>query len=191
MSRGVEDAGSPEDAWATAVLAHEGALSVEQARQVLCLSGGAARDADAAKAAFRRLSIKWHPDKHSGEDAKARATALFVRIAAAYHSLTTTNFDYARCVSCAALAADPASQATPSRCGRARTPRWQAGCPLRSCPPSDTPAAWPPDSWSSSFQIPPMQTLEDVLLLAMKGEDPFVVDALLRKRGDNRHYRRE
>lgn len=33
-----------------------------------------------------------------------------------------------------------------------------------------------------------MQTLEDVLLLAMKGEDPFVVDALLRKRGDYRPH---
>ena len=36
--------------------------------------------------------------------------------------------------------------------------------------------------------IPSMQTLEDVLLLAMKGEDPFVVDALLRKRGDYRPH---
>ncbi len=33
-----------------------------------------------------------------------------------------------------------------------------------------------------------MQTLEDVLLLAMKGEDPFKIDALLRKRGDYRPH---
>ena len=33
-----------------------------------------------------------------------------------------------------------------------------------------------------------MQTLEDVLLLAMKGEDPFVIDAMLRKRGDYRPH---
>jgi hypothetical protein len=151
MPRDAEDAGSPDEAWATRVLSHEGALTVEQAQQVLCLFGGAARDADAAKAAFRRLSIKWHPDKHTGEDAKARATALFVRIAAAYHSLTTTNFDYDRCVSCAALAPDPASQATFSRCGQACTPRWQGGCPLRSCPPltrvpPGRPTAGPPPS---------------------------------------------
>jgi|Laugresbdmm110sd_1035091.scaffolds.fasta_scaffold78429_1 hypothetical protein len=33
-----------------------------------------------------------------------------------------------------------------------------------------------------------MQTLEDVLLLAMKGEDPLVVEAMLRKRGDYRPH---
>ena len=33
-----------------------------------------------------------------------------------------------------------------------------------------------------------MQTLEDVLLLAMKGADPFVIDAMLRKRGDYRPH---
>jgi hypothetical protein len=33
-----------------------------------------------------------------------------------------------------------------------------------------------------------MQTLEDVLRLAIQGEDPVVVDALLRKRGDYRPH---
>ena len=36
--------------------------------------------------------------------------------------------------------------------------------------------------------MPSMQTLEDVLLLAMKGADPFVIDAMLRKRGDYRPH---
>ena len=33
--------------------------------------------------------------------------------------------------------------------------------------------------------IPPMQSLEDVLMMALKGADPYAVEALLRKRGDS------
>ncbi len=101
MSQAAEAAGAEdEEAWAEATLACEGALSPEQAAAVLRLPSERARDASAAKAAFRKLSVKWHPDKHAGEAAKERATAVFVRVAAAYHTLTTANFDYTRRVTC-------------------------------------------------------------------------------------------
>ena len=44
--------------------------------------------------------------------------------------------------------------------------------------------------WSDSFVIPSLQTLQDVLALALRGEDPTVVDAMLRKRGDYRPHER-
>lgn len=74
-------------------------------------------DAATVKAAYRRLSLRWHPDKHRGDE--ARATSLFKTVAAAYATLTTTNFDFER--------------------------------------------------WSTAFAIPPLQTLDDVLALAMSG----------------------
>jgi curved DNA-binding protein CbpA len=66
-----------------------------QAFEVLQLPPAVWGDADAAKAAYRRLSVRWHPDKNPGD--AARSQALFVRVAAAYHTLTTANFDYKRC----------------------------------------------------------------------------------------------
>ena len=72
---------------------------------------------------FRKMSLKWHPDKNIK---RAEAAAeIFKAVHASYHFLTTNNFDYKR--------------------------------------------------WADSFQIPPMQTLEDVLLMALKGADPYQV----------------
>ena len=62
---------------------------------MLQLPPSARGDAEAARAAYRRLSVRWHPDKNAGQE--ARAQAVFVRVAAAYNTLTTVNFDYTRC----------------------------------------------------------------------------------------------
>ncbi|HRV80218.1 MAG TPA: DnaJ domain-containing protein, partial [Planctomycetota bacterium] len=53
---------------------------------------GVARDADAAaiKKAYRKLALKWHPDRHQGADPKAaeEAEATFKRISEAYEVLS-------------------------------------------------------------------------------------------------------
>jgi len=98
-----------EHAWVEAVLSHEGPLSPEQAALVLRL--GFDTSEQAAKSAYRKLSVRWHPDKHSGEEAQARATAVFVRLSAAYHTLTTANFDFERC-------AAPAGRSQQAPCTR-------------------------------------------------------------------------
>ena len=46
------------------------------------------------KSAYRKLCLKWHPDKN--RDNEAAASARFTRITAAYHTITTNNFDYER-----------------------------------------------------------------------------------------------
>tara|TARA_B100000524_G_scaffold334520_2_gene223139 strand:+ start:167 stop:1144 length:978 start_codon:yes stop_codon:yes gene_type:complete len=66
------------------------------------------------------------------------AAEVFKAVNAAYHTLTTNNFDY--------------------------------------------------DRWAESFVIPPMQSLEDVLILALKGADPYQVELLLKRRGDYRPH---
>ena len=63
---------------------------------------------------------------------------IFTAVHAAYHFLTTNNFDYKR--------------------------------------------------WAENFTIPPMQSLEDVLLMALKGADPYQIELLLKKRGDYRPH---
>ena len=40
------------------------------------------------KKAYKKLAVKWHPDKHTGEASKARATKKFQEIAEAYEALT-------------------------------------------------------------------------------------------------------
>jgi tetratricopeptide (TPR) repeat protein len=80
---------------------------------------------------------QYHPDKNRGRE-KAAAD-VFQAVNAAYHFLTTNNFDYKR--------------------------------------------------WKQSFTIPPMQSLEEVLVMALSGEDPYNVEQLLRKRGEYRPHR--
>jgi len=85
---------------------------------------------------FRKMSLKWHPDKNTTREKEAGE--VFMAVHAAYHFLTTNNFDYKR--------------------------------------------------WAENFVIPPMQSLEDVLLMALKGADPYQVEMLLKKRGDYRPH---
>jgi len=82
------------------------------------------------------MSLKWHPDKNMRR--QKEAADIFTAVHAAYHFLTTNNFDYQR--------------------------------------------------WAESFVIPPMQTLEDVLVMALKGADPYQIEMLLKKRGDYRPH---
>ena len=46
------------------------------------------------KTRFRKMCLKWHPDKNRGRE-KA-AAEVFQAVHAAYHFLTTQNFDYKR-----------------------------------------------------------------------------------------------
>ncbi|EOD17300.1 hypothetical protein EMIHUDRAFT_244160 [Emiliania huxleyi CCMP1516] len=96
------------------------------------------------KMRFRKMSLKWHPDKNIRRP--EAAAEVFKAVNAAYHTLTTNNFDYKR-------RASPSARRGPIR------------RPIRA------------DEWSESFTIPPMQSLEDVL-----------VEMLLKKRGDYRPH---
>ena len=86
--------------------------------------------------AYRALCLRWHPDKNPDDPEGAKEK--FTRITAAYHTLTTANFDYER--------------------------------------------------WRRTYEIPPLQSLEDVLKLALSGADPFEIDAMLRARGEYRPH---
>ena len=86
---------------------------------------------------IRKMSLKRHPDKN--RSLENQAAEVFQAANAAYHFLTTNNFDYKR--------------------------------------------------WKSSFTVPPMQSLEEVLLMALSGEDPYNVEELLRKRGEYRPHK--
>lgn len=124
-----EDVDPPDD------MESSGAPTVDQAYQILGLPDSSRGDLDAVKAAYRKLCLKWHPDKNPPEK-QEEAKRKFTRVTAAYHTITTNNFDYRR--------------------------------------------------WAESYEIPPMQTLDDVLKMALGGKDPFEIEAVLRARGDYR-----
>ena len=76
------------------------------------------------KMRFRKLCLAYHPDKNLGREKEA--AAAFTGLHAAYHFLTTTNFDHKR--------------------------------------------------WATSFVIPPLQSLEEVLMMALRGAEPRIFD---------------
>ena len=88
------------------------------------------------KARFRKLCLAYHPDKNLGREKEA--AAAFTGLHAAYHFLTTNNFDHER--------------------------------------------------WATSFVIPPLQSLEEVLMLALRGAEPGRLEELLRRRGEYRPH---
>jgi len=111
-------------------------MTVDAAYEFLGIGEQDRGDLEKLKMRFRKMSLKWHPDKNIRR-AEA-AGEVFKAVNAAYHTLTTNNFDYKR--------------------------------------------------WAESFVIPPMQSLEDVLMMALKGADPYQVEILLKRRGDYRPH---
>jgi hypothetical protein len=95
-------------------------MTVDDAYTFLAVKDDDRGNLDKVKMRFRKMSLKYHPDKNM--DREEEAAEVFRAVHAAYHFLTTNNFDYQR--------------------------------------------------WAENFVIPPMQTLEDVLLMAFKGADP-------------------
>lgn len=57
-----------------------------QALKVFGLKSSA--DAEEVKSAYRKLALRWHPDRHQGEEAKRKATARFLQIQTAYDVLS-------------------------------------------------------------------------------------------------------
>lgn len=98
-------------------------LTVDAAYEFLGIGPADRGSLEILKMRFRKMSLKWHPDKNIRRP--EAAAEVFKAVNAAYHTLTTNNFDYKR--------------------------------------------------WAESFVIPPMQSLEDVLLMAFKGADPYQV----------------
>jgi len=111
-------------------------MTVDQAYDFLGVKESDRGNLDKVKLRFRKMSLKWHPDKQLSRPKEAGD--VFTAVHAAYHFLTTNNFDYKR--------------------------------------------------WAENFVIPPMQSLEDVLLMALKGADPYQIEMLLKKRGDYRPH---
>mmetsp|Transcript_447 Transcript_447/g.1134 ORF Transcript_447/g.1134 Transcript_447/m.1134 type:complete len:454 (-) Transcript_447:1817-3178(-) len=111
-------------------------MTVDQAYDFLGVKTEDRGNLDKVKMRFRKMSLKWHPDKNMRRPKEA--ADVFTAVNAAYHFLTTNNFDYKR--------------------------------------------------WAETFVIPPMQSLEDVLLMALKGADPYQIEMLLKKRGDYRPH---
>ena len=114
-----------------------GVMSIDEAYAFLGVAREDRGSLEKLKTRFRKMCLKWHPDKNRGRE--KRAAEVFQVVHAAYHFLTTTNFDYKR--------------------------------------------------WKKSFTVPPMQSLDEVLMMAISGEDPYEIEALLRKRGEYRPHR--
>ena len=114
-----------------------GVMTVEEAYDFLGVIAEERGNLDKVKTRFRKMCLKWHPDKNRGRE--RQAAEVFQAANAAYHFLTTNNFDFKR--------------------------------------------------WKESFTIPPMQSLDEVLMLALSGADPDKVEQLLRRRGEYRPHR--
>ena len=114
-----------------------GVMSVEEAYDFLGVASEDRGNLEKVKARFRKMCLRWHPDKNRGRE--RQAAEVFQAATAAYHFLTTRNFDYKR--------------------------------------------------WKASFTIPPMQSLDEVLMMALSGEDPYRIEELLRRRGEYRPHR--
>ena len=114
-----------------------GVMTVDEAYDFLGVAREDRGNLEKLKARFRKMCLKWHPDKNRGREKEA--ASVFEATTAAYHFLTTNNFDYKR--------------------------------------------------WKQSFTIPPMQSLDEVLLMALSGEDPYNIEQLLRKRGEYRPHK--
>jgi tetratricopeptide (TPR) repeat protein len=112
-------------------------MTVDDAYAFLGVAAADKGNLEKVKMRFRKMSLKWHPDKNM--DREKDAAEVFKAVHAAYHFLTTNNFDYKR--------------------------------------------------WAEAFVIPPMQSLEDVLMMALKGADPYQLEMLLKKRGDYRPHK--
>jgi len=114
----------------------QGPLTVAQAYAFLGVPEADKGQLDKVKARFRKMSLKYHPDKNIGRE--EAAAEVFRVVHAAYHTLTTNNFDYER--------------------------------------------------WAQAFTVPPLQTLEEVLMMALKGEDPMKIEIMMQKRGEYRPH---
>ena len=114
----------------------QGPLTVDQAYAFLGVADADRGQLDKVKMRFRKMSLKYHPDKNMGRE--EAAAEVFRAVHAAYHTLTTNNFDYKR--------------------------------------------------WAEAFTVPPLQTLEEVLMMALKGEDPMKIEIMLQKRGEYRPH---
>lgn len=67
-------------------------MTVDEAYEFLEISNEERGDLEVLKRRFRKLSLKYHPDKNRGREAAAARS--FQAVHAAYHFLTTMNFDY-------------------------------------------------------------------------------------------------
>ena len=114
-----------------------GVMTVEEAYDFLGCTAAERGDLDKVKTRFRKMCLKWHPDKNRGREAEA--ASLPGGQCGIPLPLTTTNFDFKK--------------------------------------------------WKEAFTIPPMQSLDEVLLLALSGADPDQVEQLLRRRGEYRLHR--